>query len=206
MRLNNICTMSLISAFFLMTTKATTNAQEGVYYTTDKGAAGVKKAAPPPVYPRDPNLPGYYDTTQSDASPPPLLTYREVNDPAYWDQQQSQVLGKDSNGMTLHDRGEYCSTQEAKINRFAEISMSWLSDHDLWFAPSVGYIPHGVVMSESRDILTYAQVAYRDIRYVKHNGAIIQHCDDVAAFAISRMQLLLSRYPEDPGWIERSRN
>jgi hypothetical protein len=84
--------------------------------------------------------------------------------------------------------------------------MQWLSDHDLWFAPSTGFIPHGVAMSESRDILTYAQVAFRDIRYIKHDGARIQHCDDVAAFAINRMLKLLEKYPEDPGWVERSRN
>ena len=180
------------------------NAQQGVYYTTDKGSAGVGKAAPPPVYSRDPNLPGYYSSGKQ-PSPPPL-TYREINDPGNWQRQQSDVLGKDSNGMNLHDRGEYCSSQERKINRYAEISMQWLNDHDLWFSPSSGYIPHGVVMSESRDILTFAQVAFRNIRYIKHDGAKIQHCDDVAAFAISRMQKLLEKFPEDPGWIERSRN
>ena len=206
MRLHNICTMSLISACLLFTMIVAANAQQGVYYTTDKGAGGVTKAEPPPVYLRDPSLPNYYDTIQKDASPPSLLTYSEIDAPGFWQRHQSDVLGKDSNGMTLHDRGEYCSTQEAKINRFAEISMSWLSDHDLWFAPSVGYIPHGVVMSESRDILTYAQVATRDMRYVKNNGAVIQHCSDIAEFAINRMQSLLSKYPEDPGWVERVRN
>ncbi len=84
--------------------------------------------------------------------------------------------------------------------------MAWLSDHDLWFAPSAGFIPHGVAMSESREILTYAQVAFRDLRYIKHDGARIQHCDDVATFAIFRMQKLLEKYPEDPGWVERVRN
>ncbi len=206
MKIKYIGTMSLVSAFFLIAPTYAVNAQEGVYYTTDKGSAGVVKAEPPPVYLRDPSLPNYYDTIQKDALPPSLLTYREIDAPRYWQRQQSDVLGKDSNGMMLHDRGEYCSNQVSKINRYAEISMKWLNDHDLWFAPSVGFIPHGVVMSESRDILTYAQVAFRDIRYAKNDGARIQHCDDIADFAINRMQKLLEKYPEDPRWIERGRN
>jgi hypothetical protein len=194
----------LLSVCLLLSATVAANAQEGVFYTTDKGAAGVVKAAPPPVYPRDPGLPNYYSRSSS-ISPPPL-TYDEINDPRYWHQEKESVLGKDSNGMNLRERGEYCSAQESKISRFAEISMQWLSDHDLQFAPSTGFIPHGLVMSESRDILTYAQVAYRDIRYIKHDGARIQHCDDVAEFAISRMMRLLGKYPEDRGWVERIRN
>ncbi|WP_237051268.1 hypothetical protein [Magnetospirillum sp. ME-1] len=181
----------------------TANAQEGVFFTTDKGVAGVVKAAPPPVYPRDPGLPNYYSIG---SKPTPPLTYDEINTPGYWHREQLAVLGRDANGMNLHDRGVYCSSQERKVSRYAEISSQWLSDHDLWFTPSAGFIPHGIVMSESRDILTYAQVALRDIRYIKHNGAQIQHCDDVAAFAIMRMQKLLEKYPEDPGWVERVRN
>jgi hypothetical protein len=194
----------LLSVCLLFTAAFATNAQEGVFYMTDKGVAGVVKAAPPPIYPRDPGLPNYYSLGKQ-PSPPPL-TYDEINTPGYWHRENESVLGKDANGMNLHDRGVYCSAQEAKISRFAEISMQWLSDHDLWFSPSFGYISHGIVMSESRDILTYAQVAFRDIRYIKHDGARIQHCDDVAAFAIMRMQKLLEKYPEDPGWVERNRN
>jgi hypothetical protein len=194
----------LLSVCLLLSANVAAIAQEGVYFTTDKGAAGVVKAAPPPIYPRDPSLPNYYSII-TQPSPPPLLTYGEIDAPGYWHWEKESVLGKDANGLTLHDRGKYCSDQEANISRFAEISMTWLSDHDLWFSPSFGYIPHGVAMSESRDILTYAQVAFRDIRYVKHNGAIIQYCDDIAEFAISRMQKLLEKYPEDAGWVERIR-
>lgn len=194
----------MLSVLLLISSPFHVNAQEGVYFTTDKVAAGVVKAAPPPVYTRDPNLPNYY-SIGSKPSPPPL-TYDEINTPGYWQKEKEAVLGRDANGMTLHDRGVYCSAQEAKISRFAEISMQWLSDHDLWFAPSVGYIPHGVVMSESRDIQTFAEVAFRDMRYVKNDGARIQHCSDIADFAISRMQKLLEKYPEDPGWVERVRN
>jgi hypothetical protein len=183
---------------------AAANAQEGVFYTTDKGAAGMVKAAPPPVYPRDPNLPNYY-SIGSKPSPPPI-TYDEVNTPGYWHQERAAVLGKDANGMTLHARGEYCTAQETKIRQFAELSMKWLNDHDLWFSPSVGFIPHGIAMSQSRDIQTFAEVAFRDMRYVKNDGAKIQHCDDIADFAISRMLKLLEKYPEDPGWVERVRN
>jgi hypothetical protein len=203
MNFHNICTVLLISVFFLITTTTNTNAQEGVYYTTDKGKAGVTKTEPPPVYQRDPNLPNYYSL--STLPSPPLLTYREINDPGYWHREKASVLGKDANGMNLRERGEYCSNQETKIRQFAEISMKWLNDHDLWFSPSVGFIPHGLAMSQSRDIQTYAEVAFRDMRYVKHDGAAIQHCNDIAEFAISRMQELLSKYPEDPGWVERIR-
>ncbi|CUW37519.1 conserved exported protein of unknown function [Magnetospirillum sp. XM-1] len=194
----------LLSVCLLLTATFAANAQEGVFYMTDKGVAGVVKAAPPPIYPRDPGLPNYY-SLGSKPSPPPL-TYDEINIPGYWQMEQAAVLGRDSNGMTLHDRGVYCSNLERKISRYAEISMAWLNDHDLWFAPSVGFISHGIVMSESRDILTYAQVAFRDMRYVKNNGSLIQHCDDIANFAISRMSKLLEKYPEDPGWLERVRN
>lgn len=193
----------LLSVCSLITSVITANAQEGVFYTTDKGAAGVVKAARPPVYPRDPGLPNYYSIG---SKPTPPLTYDEINTPGYWQREKDLVLGKDANGMNLHDRGVYCSDQETKIRQFAELSMKWLNDHDLWFAPSFGFIPHGVAMSESREILTYAQVAFRDLRYIKHDGARIQHCDDVATFAIFRMQKLLEKYPEDPGWVERVRN
>jgi hypothetical protein len=194
----------LLSVCLMLSATVASNAQEGVYFTTDKGAAGVTKAEPPPVYPRDPNLPNYY--SRSSSSSPPPLTYDEINTPGYWHKEQAAVLGKDSNGMTLHDRGKYCSDQEIKIRKFAELSMKWLNDHDLWFSPSVGFIPHGIAMSQSRDVQTFAEVAFRDMRYVKHNGAIIQYCDDIAEFAISRMQKLLEKYPEDPGWVERVRN
>ena len=52
----------LLSVCLLFTATFAANAQEGVFYTTDKGAAGVVKAAPPPIYQRDPNLPNYYPT------------------------------------------------------------------------------------------------------------------------------------------------
>ena len=194
----------MLSVSLLFTATAAAIAQEGVFYMTDKGAAGVVKAAPPSVYPRDPNLPNYY-SIGTQPSPQPL-TYGEIDSPGYWHREQTAVLGRDSNGMNLHDRGEYCSNLERKISSYAEISTQWLNDHDLWFSPSRGYIPHGVVMSESRYIQTYAEVGLRDMRYIKNDGAKIQHCDDVAAFAIMRMQKLLEKYPEDPGWVERVRN
>ncbi|WP_083763510.1 hypothetical protein [Paramagnetospirillum magneticum] len=194
----------LLSVCLLLTATFAANAQEGVFYMTDKGVAGVIKAAPPPIYQRDPNLPNYY-SLGSEPSPPPI-TYDEINTPGYWHREKESVLGRDGNGMNLHDRGEYCSSLERKISQYAEISIQWLNDHDLWFSPSFGYISHGIVMSESRDILTYAQVAFRDMRYVKNNGSLIQHCEDIANFAISRMSKLLEKYPEDPGWVERSRN
>ncbi|MDO8608671.1 MAG: hypothetical protein Q7R40_19240 [Phaeospirillum sp.] len=194
----------MLSICLLFATAFAAIAQEGIYYTTDKGKAGVVMASPPPVYPRDPNLPNYY--AMSTQPPPPLLTYGEIDAHGYWHHEQVAVLGKDSDGKNLRERGEYCSAQEAKVSRYAEISMQWLTDHDMWFAPSTGFIPHGVAISESRDILTFAQVAFRDIRYIKHDGAIIQHCDDVAEFAINRMLKLMEKYPEDPGWVERVRN
>ncbi|WP_096702159.1 hypothetical protein [Magnetospirillum sp. 15-1] len=197
-------TCTTFSALVLIASTCVVNAQEGYFYTTDKGSAGVVKAAPPPVYPRDPNLPNYY-SLGSKPSPPPI-TFDEINTPGYWQREKDLVLGKDANGMNLHDRGLYCSALERKISQYAEISMQWLNDHDLWFSPSFGYISHGIVMSESRAILTYTQVALRDMRYVKHDGAVIQHCDDIANFAFSRMSKLLEKYPEDPGWLERVRN
>ncbi|MBF0423660.1 MAG: hypothetical protein HQL73_11785 [Magnetococcales bacterium] len=194
----------MLSVSLLFTATFAANAQEGVFYSTDKGKDGVVMAAPPPVYQRDPNLPSYY-SIGSKPSPPPL-TYDEINTPGYWHREKETVLGKDANGMNLHDRGVYCSDQEAKIRQFAELSMKWINDHDMLFSTSVGFIPHGIAMSQSRDIQTFAEVAFRDLRYIKHDGARIQHCDDVAAFAIMRMQKLLEKYPEDPGWVERNRN
>ncbi|WP_085375381.1 hypothetical protein [Magnetospirillum sp. ME-1] len=194
----------LLSVCLLITSVITANAQEGVFYTTDKGVAGVVKAAPPSAYPRDPNLPNYYSIGTQPLPPP--LTYDEINAPGYWHREKESVLGKDVNGLNLHGRWKYCSDQETKIRQYAELSMKWLNDHDLLFSPSVGFIPHGIAMSQSRDIQTFAEVAFRDLRYIKHDGARIQHCDDVAAFAIMRMQKLLEKYPEDPGWVERNRN
>ncbi len=55
----------------------------------------------------------------------------------------------------------------------------------------------GVAISDQQTLRMYAEVAFRDIRYVKGDGADIGKCDDIAIFAIRRILQHMERYPAD---------
>lgn len=128
---------------------------------------------------------------------PPPLTEQEIQSPEFWRQEREAVLGRDQNGRNLHERGRYCREQEAKISKFAELAMEWVTEHDIWFSPSKGYIPHGVVMADQQTLRMYAEVGFRDMRYAKANGADTAKCTEIADFAVKRILDYLSRYPAD---------
>ena len=141
---------------------------------------------------------GVYYTGITTVSPmPPPLTEQEISDPDFWKRQKAAVLRQDANGMNLWERGRYCESRESEVNRFAEISLEWVYNHDLWVSPSKGFIPHGVAISDQQTIRTYAEVAFRDMRYVKGDGADIGKCDEIALFAIRRILGHMERYPAD---------
>jgi hypothetical protein len=146
-----------------------------------------------PVMGEEPPYPG--DTSVYETPPP--LEQRQIDDPAYWRSQKEAVQRKDVSGRDLWDRAKYCEQQEGRVNRYAEASMAWLTDHDILFAPTKGFVPHGVVMSESEKIRMFAEVAFRDMRYAKNNGAVKSKCDEISQFAIVRMLALMSKYPSD---------
>ena len=139
----------------------------------------------------------YYNGTASVSPVPPPLTEREISDPDFWKRQKAAVLSKDANGMSLWERSRHCESRESEINRFAEISLEWVYNHDLWVSPSKGFIPHGVAISDQQTIRTYAEVAFRDMRYVKGDGADTGKCDEIALFAIRRILRHMERYPAD---------
>ena len=139
----------------------------------------------------------YYTGTASVSPVPPPLSEREISDPDFWKRQKAAVLRQDANGMNLWERGRYCESRETEVNRFAEISLEWVYSHDLWVSPSRGFIPHGVAISDQQTIRTYAEVAFRDMRYVKCDGADIGKCDEIALFAIRRILGHMERYPAD---------
>ncbi|EME67647.1 hypothetical protein H261_22468 [Paramagnetospirillum caucaseum] len=139
----------------------------------------------------------YYTGKPSGSQVPPPLTEREISDPEFWRREKAAVLGRDANGMNLWDRGRYCDTRKSEVSQFAEIAMEWIFHHDLWTSPSKGFIPHGIAISDQQTLRMYAEVAFRDIRYVKGDGADISKCDEIAIFAIRRILKHMERYPAD---------
>ena len=155
--------------FLIMLYASPALSQQGIYYT---GTTGVSSVTQP-------------------------LSEREISDPEFWRRQKAAVLRQDANGMNLWERGRYCESRESEVNRFAEISLEWVYNHDLWVSPSKGFIPHGIAISDQQTIRTYAEVAFRDMRYVKGDGADISKCDEIALFAIRRILGHMERYPAD---------
>ncbi len=157
---------------------------------------------PPPPYARRLGIGGGQGHPDQTGNLPPPLTYKEIDNPEFWRRERDLVMKKDATRKNLHERGEACWKIREGANRIAETSMKWLQDHDVLVGQ---YIPHGVVMSESRDIQEYAEVTNRDIRYAMNDGAEVALCQEIADYGVGRINKLMRKYPSDPNWVSETR-
>jgi hypothetical protein len=95
--------------------------------------------------------------------------------------------------MDLLDRSNYCQAVEEQIDDIAVRAMRHLIDRHMTF--SGGHIPQFVYHDEERLIQTIAHIAYREIRYVRHDGANTAACDQIAARATTRIKAVSAKYP-----------
>ncbi|CUW40044.1 protein of unknown function [Magnetospirillum sp. XM-1] len=99
--------------------------------------------------------------------------------------------------MNLWERGRYCESRKSEVNRLAEIAMQWVYDHDRRVSQSKGFTAHGIGISDQQTIRMYAEVEFRDLRYVKGDGADIGKCDEMTLLAVRRNLGHIERYPAD---------
>lgn len=127
-------------------------------------------------------------------------TWEEYNDPTYWQRQKTVTQSREDHsagkGMTLAERANYCEQLSERVSQEVTRAGSFIIKFSTIASPSRGYITQGAMMTDQREINTYATVAHRDMRYEKYDGADIGKCKEISDFAIQRIQNVLRKYPD----------
>lgn len=124
-------------------------------------------------------------------------TLEQYNDPAFWHRQKAVTQARDNQyGMTLAERANECEEQNYRVSREVTRAGDFIIRFHTMASPSRGYITPSAAGADKRQIITYAEVAHRDMRYAKYQGADVNRCVAIADHAITRIQSVLRKYPD----------
>lgn len=125
----------------------------------------------------------------------------EIYTRQYWEQERATAEGG------LHQRSLDCEYYSQNVEDAFQKAMEHVIARHQTFSPSgrgiyhdnptggIGYVNSGAAYQIERDMRTAAEVAFRDMRYEKYDGASGQHCAAVARMAIDRINYLKSLLP-----------
>lgn len=125
----------------------------------------------------------------------------DIHSRDYWEQERATAEGG------LHRRSLTCDDYEQNVEDAFQAAMVHVIARHQTFSPSgrgmdhanptngIGYINSGAAYQIERDMRTAAEVAFRDMRYVKYDGAQTQQCAAIARTAIDRINHLKSLLP-----------
>lgn len=125
----------------------------------------------------------------------------DIYNRGYWEQQRTNAEGG------LHQRALTCDDYEQHVENAFQKAMEHVIARHQTFSPSgrgidhdnptggIGYVNSGAAYQIERDMRTAAEVAFRDMRYTKYDGASGQHCAAVARTAIDRINQIKALLP-----------
>ncbi len=131
----------------------------------------------------------------------PAQAQEHLHDRGYWEQRRAFSEGG------LHERYITCEQYADTVEDAFQDGFAHLIARHQTFSPSgrgmnhehptngVGYINHADVYQLEREMRTAAEVAWRDMRYVKYDGAETQQCAAIARTAIDRINQIKGLLP-----------
>lgn len=124
-------------------------------------------------------------------------TSEQYGDPTFWQRQKAAVQATDNKyGLTLAQRAAECEEQNLRISREVSRAGDFIIKFHLLASPSRGYITPAAAGQDKRQIIAFAEVGHRDIRYAKYDGADVDQCMAIADRAVARIQDVIAKYPD----------
>jgi hypothetical protein len=131
----------------------------------------------------------------------------EILDRACWEAKRAGVVNPDSSGQNLIERNQSCEDMLMDVHNTGQRALQHLYARDQVFSPNgrgvdydnptggVGYIDHGYVQQIEREIQTIVNVAIRDARYVRYDGANLGQCRTITEDAKSQINEIKAAQP-----------
>jgi hypothetical protein len=120
-------------------------------------------------------------------------------DRACWEAKRAGVVNPDSSGQNLIERNRSCEAMLMDVHNASQRALRHLYARDQVFSPTgrgvdydnptggIGYIDHGYVQEIEREIIMIVNVAIRDVRMVRYDGADLGSCEEITNDARSRI-------------------
>lgn len=107
---------------------------------------------------------------------------------------------------SLAERNRMCEDMLLAVDDLGQKVLAHVYQRDQVFSPTgrglggpqsdaIGYIDHGFVVEIEREVSIIINVAFRDIRYVRYDGAPVAQCAEIAADAEARLQRIMDALP-----------
>lgn len=115
----------------------------------------------------------------------------EILDRACWEAKRAGVVNPDNSGQNLIERNRSCEAMLMEVHNTCQRALRHLYARDQVFSPTgrgvdydnptggIGYIDHGYVQQIEREIIMVVNVAIRDVRMVRYDGAAQQTCEEI---------------------------
>lgn len=134
----------------------------------------------------------------------PAIAACNIYDRACWEAKRARVMGS---GQPLYDRNRSCEAMLMDVHNTSQRALRHLYARDQVFSPSgrgvdydnptggVGYIDHGSVIQIEREITMIVNIAIRDVRMVRYDGADLGACEEITDDARSRIGSIQAALP-----------
>lgn len=112
----------------------------------------------------------------------------EILDRACWEAKRAGVVNPDGTGQNLIERNKSCEDMLMELHNTSQDALAHLYARHQTFSPTgggvdydnptggVGYIDHASVHEIEREIVMIVNVAIRDVRMVRYDGATLNRC------------------------------
>lgn len=119
----------------------------------------------------------------------------EILDRDCWEAKRAGVVNPDSSAQSLVERNRSCEDMLMDVHNTSQDALAHLYARDQVFSPTgrgvdydnptrgVGYIDHGYVQQIEREITMIVNVAIRDVRGVRYDGANVKSCAEITNLA-----------------------
>lgn len=123
----------------------------------------------------------------------PAIAACDIYDRACWQAKRTGIMG--GSHPPLYQRNRSCEDMLMDLHNASQDALAHLYARDQVFSPTgrgvdydnptggVGYIDHGSVHQIEREIITIVNVAIRDVRMVRYDGADMGSCAEITARA-----------------------
>lgn len=131
----------------------------------------------------------------------------EIHDRACWEAKRAGVVNPDGSGQNLIERNKTCEDMLMDLHNTSQDALAHLYARHQTFSPTgrgvdydnptggVGYIDHASVHEIEREIVMIVNVAIRDVRMVRYDGATLNRCAAITEDAKAQINEIKAALP-----------
>lgn len=131
----------------------------------------------------------------------------EILDRACWEAKRAGVANPNSSGQNLIERNKTCEDMLMELHNTSQDALAHLYARHQTFSPTgrgvdydnptggVGYIDHASVHEIEREIVMIVNVAIRDVRMVRYDGAELNRCAAITEDAKTQINEIEAALP-----------